>query len=217
SPAASVPLLVTTAGPVVSLSRPDGSLLAQFQPYAAGYTGEVRVAVGDVSGDGIPDIITATGPGGGSNVKVFSGRNLALLQSFTAYGPDYAGGLDVAAGDVNGDGRADIVTGLAEGGGNQVKVFSGKDDALLLSFEPFGASFTGGTTVAVGDVNADGKLEIIAATATQQSFVEVFSGQVNGQVLQAFLPLGFNFATGLSVAAGRPPRGALEGELRAWA
>jgi hypothetical protein len=55
--------------------------------YDSSMTGGVRVAVGDVNGDGTPDIITAPGKGGGSLVKVWSGVDGSLLQSFNAYAP----------------------------------------------------------------------------------------------------------------------------------
>src|SRR5262249_92373 len=42
-----------------------GTLLKSFFAYNASFTGGVRVAVGDVNGDGYPDIVTGTGPGGG--------------------------------------------------------------------------------------------------------------------------------------------------------
>ncbi len=63
------------------------------------------MAAGDVNGDGRADIVTGAGPGGGPHVRVFSGVDLAVLASFFAYDPGFHGGVSVAAGDINGDGR----------------------------------------------------------------------------------------------------------------
>ena len=81
---------------------PERSLL----PYGS-FTGGVRVATGDVDGDGFSDMITSTGSGA-PHVKVFSGRTGSEIASFLAYG-GFSGGVFVAAGDLDGDGRADII------------------------------------------------------------------------------------------------------------
>src|SRR5205085_2327868 len=122
--------------------------------YAANFRGGVRVATGDVDGDGTADVVTGAGAGGGPHVRVFSGATGAVLSEFFAYDPAFRGGVFVAAGDVNGDGRADIVTGAGAGGGPHVKVFAA-DGTLLQSFFAYDPAFTGGVAVAAGDV-ADG-------------------------------------------------------------
>jgi hypothetical protein len=162
------------------------------------------VAAGDVNGDGQMDIITAAGPGGGSHVKVFDGRSLEELRSFFAYGPSFTGGVFVAAGDVDGDGRADIVTGADAGSpGGDVKVFSGATGAELRSFFAFGPRFSGGVRVAAGDVNGDGRVDIVvgAGPGAPGGHVKVFDGGTLAE-LSNFFAFDPSFAGGVFVAAG---------------
>src|SRR5207253_2172868 len=151
--------------PNVRLFEPPGmTSFFSFLAYSSGFTGGVRVAAGDVNGDGLMDVIVGTGPGGGPNVKVFDGKDGALIRSFFAYDPGFAGGVFVAAGDVNGDGKADIITGADSGGSPHVRVFDGGNGSELRSFLAFDAAFTGGVRVAAGDVNGDGKADIITGS-----------------------------------------------------
>ena len=131
-----------------------------------GLSGGVNVAAGDVNGDGRDDIIVGAGPGAGPHVKVFNGADLStLLHSFLAFGPGFRGGVNVAAGDVNGDSRDDIIVGVGSGGVPHVKVFNGADPSFVIdSFLAYGTGFLGGVTVSVGDWNGDGHVDIITGT-----------------------------------------------------
>jgi hypothetical protein len=142
-------------------SGATGTEIRSFFAYPVGFTGGVRVATGDINGDGLVDIITGTGPGSGPHVKVFDGRTGAELKSFFAYPAGFTGGVYVAAGDVNGDGVADIITGAGPGGGPHVRVFDGISQAELHSFFAYDVGFQGGVRVAAGDVDGDGLAEII--------------------------------------------------------
>ena len=70
-----------------------------------------------MTGDGVPDLIVGAGPGGGPHVKVFDGRTGAVVASYYAYAPDFAGGVSVAAADLDGDGRAEVLTSPARAAG----------------------------------------------------------------------------------------------------
>lgn len=74
----------------------NGALRAEFLAFPAGFTGGVQVAVGDVTGDGTPDIIAAAGPGGAPRVRVFDGTDLSLIADFDAYASSFQGGVFVA-------------------------------------------------------------------------------------------------------------------------
>jgi hypothetical protein len=112
--------------PIVNVyDTATGQLKFSFMAYDSSYRGGVRVATGDVSGDGVPDIVTAAGPGNLPLVKVFDGKTGLEVKRFMAYDPSFKGGVYVAVGDVNGDGHADIITGAGETGGPHVKVWNG--------------------------------------------------------------------------------------------
>jgi hypothetical protein len=179
-----------------------GKVVFDFFAYDPRFLGGVRVAVGDVNGDGIPDIITAPGPGGGPDIRVFDGQTGQLIREFMAYNPAFLGGVFVAAGDVNGDGFADIVTGADFGGGPHVQAFSGKDGSVLQSFMAYDPRFLGGVRVAVGDVNGDGRADIITAPgAPGGPDIRIFDGGT-GNLIQEYLAYDAGFLGGVYVAAG---------------
>jgi hypothetical protein len=179
-----------------------GTLLDDFMAYGGGFQGGVRVAVGDVNGDGVSDIITAPGPGGGPDVRVLDGRTGAPIRDFMAYAPGFTGGLYVAAADLNGDGKADIITSPGPGGGPDVRVFDGATGAISREFMAYSPLFLGGVRVAVGDVNGNGVADIITAPGPSGGpEVRVFDGKT-GVVIRDFLAYAPNFTGGLFVAAG---------------
>jgi hypothetical protein len=140
--------------------------LAGFFAYSPAFSGGVRVAVGDVNGDGVADIVTAPGPGGGPHVRAFSGAALPALvelASFFAYTPAFTGGVFVAAGQVAGGLAAEIVTSADAGGGPHVRIFTGGGADTGLQFFAYGAAFSGGVRVAVGDVAGGGLGEVVTA------------------------------------------------------
>ena len=129
-----------------------------------GNPGGTRVSTGDVTNDGVPDVVAVPGPGGGPRVVVYDGNNAAVLFNQFAFEESFTGGLFVVTGDLNGDGYADIVVSADVGGGPRVKVYDGRTGGVLADFwgidDP---NFRGGARVALGDVNGDGQLDLIVA------------------------------------------------------
>ena len=88
-------------------------------------------------------------------------------------------GVNVAAGDVNGDGKDEIVVAMASQG-SRIEVYNGEQERLL-AFDAF--SSQNGVLVATGDINNDGKAEIIAAEING-SEIRIFDG--NGESVESF-------------------------------
>jgi hypothetical protein len=131
--------------------------------YEPEFRGGVRVAVGDVNGDGVNDVITTPGPGHVVTVRVFDGRNSTnVLSQFDAYAPTFRGGGFVAAGRFGRGRGMDIVTGAGAGGGPHVRVFEGMRRALRGEFFAYDQAFQGGVRVAVREAT-DGTPEIITS------------------------------------------------------
>jgi hypothetical protein len=211
---------------MVKVYNANGGLIASFLAYDPRFRGGVNVTVADVNGDGVPDIITGAGPGGGPHVEVFDGTKLwmtqangelapaAVLASFYAYDANFRGGVHVAAGDVTGDGHADIVTGAGAGGGPHVKIFDGISLATMASFYAYAPTFHGGVNVAVGAVAGAGTMDVITgAGAGGGPHVKVFNGTAlmegglaaaaaMADPLKSFFAYAPTFTGGVSVAVG---------------
>ena len=171
----------------------SGEVLSQFTPFGNTFQGGIRVATGDLTGDGIDEIIVAPGWSIVGEVRVYNQIG-SLLTSFKPYGSSFINGVQVAVGDVDGDGLNDIIT-VPSWGRSEVKVFrnlgvvSGVPtfDGLhpYRDFLAFPSTFIGGAVVAVADMGKlvgssfgntlDGKAEIvIGSNAGMKATVKVF-------------------------------------------
>jgi uncharacterized repeat protein (TIGR01451 family) len=170
-----------TAGRNVVASGPEDGSAQLFAPNATGTLaasgspffpfgssgGLVRAATGDVNGDGLADTIYVTGPGVPVRFTVISGTDNAtvLVPPTDPFGGNFTGGAFVAAGDFDGNGRAEMVITADMGGGPNVVIFERNADGTLAAPRAFFAlgnpNFRGGARVAVGDVNGDGIPDLV--------------------------------------------------------
>jgi hypothetical protein len=195
-------------GSVVQINYNNGTNLCFFA-YSSAYTGGVRVALGDINGDGIDELITGTGIGGGPHIKVFNlqGGQPVEIASFFAFEPTFMGGVYISTGDINNDGLADIIVGAGSSGGPRVKVFSGNSSyfinavAPLMDFFAYDPSFTGGVTVAAGNRDLNPGDEVITGAGAGGG-PNIRSFNQFGQMIDNFFAFAPNINTGIFVAAG---------------
>src|SRR5262245_11145863 len=138
------------ADPLVRVFNADGSQRFILAPYGPAFRGGVHVATGDVTGDGVEDIVTAPGFGGGPHLKLFDGVTGALVREWMAFDPEFRGGVWVAIGDVPDDGKGGVLVGRGRSGAPQLRAFDAVANAIVKDFIR-GGTFSGGVTVAVGD------------------------------------------------------------------
>jgi hypothetical protein len=132
---------------VFDLAR--GKEIDSFFAHDQKVTGGVRIAWGDVNGDGTPDLIAVNGPGNATTVvKVFHGKTREVIAEFPVLDPKYRGGGFVAAADLTGNGQANPVVGLDAGAAPLVRVYDGRGKPLV-EWLAFDEKFRGGVRVAV--------------------------------------------------------------------
>jgi hypothetical protein len=171
--------------------------LFRFDAYGTSFTGGVRVAAGDVNFDGFADIITGSGAGIRTRVKAFSGVDLTQLYRIDIGPSSYNGGVQVGAGDVDGDGYFDMIAGTTAAAGAGVEVYSGLDGSRIRTINPHKDIVE--DRVAGADINRDDRDDIIVGRGpTTQSAVKVFDGVTSVQ-LDSFLAFGPSVLGGIYV------------------
>ncbi len=169
-----------------------GKSLYSFQAYDKPVG--VRLAMGDVDGDGVEEIVAVPSTGM-FPLKVFTLEGLELT-SFFPFGT-YANGMQVAVGDVNKDGIEEIAVSQDYDEG-QVGLFTWQG-TLIKQFDPFETSGT--TRVALGDVDGDGIDEVITARGKGfEPLVRVHSAE--GVFKKEFLAYAKEYNRGVFVASG---------------
>lgn len=156
----------TGAPPIVkAYDAETGKLAFERTAFESTFTGGVRIATADFTLDAFPDLVVAPGAGGGPRVRILDGKTgneiPGPLGNFLAFESSFTGGVELAAGDVNNDGIADLMVGAGKTGGPHVRVFDGFSGRQLLNFMAFDDDFRGGVSLAAADFNGDGKSELI--------------------------------------------------------
>ena len=173
------------------------------------------VASGDVNGDGIRDAIVAPRAGGGRAVVVYDGNSASRFDPTVIDNIDspFAAdvGVRVTSGDVNGDGRDEVIVAPGPGIPARVRIYtlvdlpSGRSAFQLLSVEndqingffPFGTDNQQGLYVGVGNFSGNGNMEVIASGISDapdtfgNPFIHVYSfSGTNWVLVRGFSPIG---------------------------
>jgi hypothetical protein len=202
--------------PVVQVDRLESGQLVQIStilPLHSASRSGVRVAMGDLNRDGADELIVSAGAGWAPRVRIYDGSALAagetveMVPGFLAFGWSMWYGVNVAAGDVDGDGHDDLVVSLDAGGHTKVRVWSGASITTtsstpvnrLPTYQQFFANGLGsrdGIRTVVRDIDGDGRAEVVTSAAGgSASWLRVLSVSDSGvQALNALWPFGSSAA-----------------------
>lgn len=192
--------------------------LVSFNAFDPAFRGGVHVATGDVTGDGVTDLVAAAGPGGGPHVKVFDGKALqqgqtVLAASFFAYDPTFRGGVYVAVGQIDpATPGLEIITGAGEGGGAHVRTFALASSSsglaavsqlagLVGSFLAYDPAFRGGVRVASANLDAQSGDEIVTGAGLGGG-PHIKAIRRDGSEFSSFMAFDSTSRGGVFVAAG---------------
>jgi len=194
-------LFSSGAGKTVEAIRAasDGTEKIRWNLYPDFFRGGAEVVYGDVNGDGVDEIISGAGPGGGPQVRIFN-EDGTLFGQFFAYDSSFRGGVHVASADIDRDGSAEIVTAAGAGLSPEVRVFTAQGQQKR-SFTVTAKDLSGGVTVAAADIDGDGSVEIITGTGGGSlPLVQIFD--TVGNKKESWLAYPAFFRGGVNVAVG---------------
>lgn len=180
-----------------------------FMAYAETFRGGIAISIGDIENDGIGDIITSPTSNGGPHIRIFGVRDrryVPVTLGTMAYDPSFRGGINSTVGDVNNDGKDEIMTGIVSNGGPHVRIFGvGRSRTFELQspgFMAYDPSSRGGVEVTSIDINGDGYDEIITGVGGDGSpLVRIFNSE-GVQISPEFMAYNSDYKSGITLATG---------------
>jgi len=150
--------------PLIKLFEPNGdSMDKDFYAFDQNDKGGASIAAGDFDGDGIDELIVGHGPYGDPWVKTYRVDQVdeILVGAWRAYNEGFRGGVKVAKADVDNDGDDEVITAPGPGGGPNIRGFTPEGTMYKVNNMVYDGSFTGSFNLDAGDIDRDGKTEIV--------------------------------------------------------
>ncbi len=185
--------------PEIKIFGPDLSFKTSFMAFSDNFRGGVNMALGDFDGNGVEEIAVAPKSKGGPQIRIFS-RAGKLLGQFFAFDKDLRGTLNISAGDIDGNGRDEIIATFEGGDSSMVRIFKPTGE-LVSEISPFGDNFKGAVNVSTGDFDGNGVKELVVAPAFGGGpQIRVFNAQ--GRLLGQFFAFDKNMRYGITPVCG---------------
>lgn len=168
------------APPEVKVLNKKGELISSFLAYGSKFRGIVNVSAADVDNDGVAEIITAVGSGGGPQIRIFNADGRLLSPGFFAEAPGFRGGINIAVADLDGDNEVEILVAVQSKG--LLKVFT-PDGLLKQSFLVYN-KYKGKWSIGAADINGDGQIELITAKPERNPVTQILTldGKKKGDI-----------------------------------
>jgi len=159
-----------------------------------------NIAAGDINNDGKDEIILASVRRDDGNLLIYDNEG-NLINQITPYYEGFSGGVSVAVGDVDGDGKEEMVIGAGPGGSSQVRILDLNGQEILgPGFFAFGVNNYRGISVATADIDGDGKDEIVVGSGYgQKAEVKIFD--YTGKVKSKFFVNDYRSLYGVKVSS----------------
>ncbi|MFC1687853.1 FG-GAP-like repeat-containing protein [Patescibacteria group bacterium] len=189
-------------GPHVRIFNDKGEFLTHFFAYEQELRNGVSVLACQVDGSGYEEIVTSQGSGGEPIVKIFNGDGKIIHEGFSVLDGAFSGGLNLACGDINGDGLSEIIVTAKQGGGPHVVAYNANGH-VVANFMAYGSEFRGGISVTALDTDGDGKDEIITGPRNGTPHIQTFQVR-NGEIKRlspGFFAFSPDYRNGVDVTA----------------
>lgn len=197
-------------GPDVRVYSTSGRRTTKFLAYSTSFRRGLSIAGGDFKNDGTSEIVVGTGPLTAPQVSMYSDAGRLLLRFFP-FTSSLRTGVNVGVGDVDGDGRDDLITAPAGEYPPLIRAF--RYDGNLNRFVRFadfsaqGGRFRGGVNLEVGDLNRNGLADIVVSPASsgRGSIIEIYEFEpASGKFVRrtTFSAYASGFSSGVTTAIG---------------